>query len=297
MILLLVAAAVGFAGGVWLLATTLFPAPPALANALSRLHDNRPTRTITPSTVPSNSFLVQLGGRLLDRSSLDLVSGPRTLADLEVVRRPLEVHAGATAGCAIGGALLGPMMWGLLAITGAPVPIVVPLVLMPLGALVGLILPRVLLQSEAATARTDFRHALGAYLDILVLMLAAGEGAESAMGEAAKAGNGPAFMELRRATARAAYSGAVWNALDELGERVGIIEIREIAAAGTLAGEEGAAVRNSLVAKARSLRTSSLTAAEMAARQRSQAMFAPIVMIGFAFITFLIYPLLTNLSI
>ena len=250
----------------------------------------------TPSTAPSDSFLIRLGQRVLDRTSIDALSGEQTIKDLEVVRRPLEVHAGATAAAAIGGAMIGPVMWGVLTAVGAPLPVVISVAFMPVGALAGFVLPRALLQTEAATAREDFRHALGAYLDVLVLMLAAHEGIEGAMRKAAQAGNGPAFMELRRATTQAAYSGAVWDALDDLGDRVGIIEIREIASAGTLASE-GAAVRRSLVAKARSLRNSTLNASEVAARKRSQAMFAPIVMIGFAFITFLTYPLLTNISI
>ena len=296
MIVVLIAAAVGFAVGVWVLATTVFPAPPPLAAALQRLHDTRPPRQATPTTAPSDSLLVRLGQRVLERSQLDAIAGRQTIADLEVVRRPLEVHAGATAACTIGGAMIGPAMWAVLTVVGAPVPAVISVGLMAVGALAGFVLPRALLQAQAATARADFRHALGAYLDVLVLLLAGGVGFEGAMRKAAQSGNGPAFMELRRATTQAAYSGAVWDALDDLGERLGIIEVREIATAGTLAGE-GAAMRRTLVAKARSLRNASLVTAEMTARKRSQAMFAPIVLIGIAFITFLIYPLLTNLKI
>lgn len=296
MIFVLIAAAVGFAAGVWVLVSTVFPAPPPLADALHRLHDTRPVHAPTPTTSPSDSFLVRLGQRVLARSSIDAIAGRQTIADLEVVRRPLEVHAGAAAVCGIGGALIGPVMWAVLAALGAPVPAVISVAFMAVGALAGFVLPRALLQAEAAKAREDFRHALGAYLDVLVLLLAGGVGFEGAMRKAAQAGNGPAFMELRRATTQAAYSGAVWDALDDLGERVGIIEIREIATAGTLAGE-GAAVRKTLVAKARSLRNTSLVTAETTARKRSQAMFAPIVLIGMAFITFLVYPLLTNIAI
>ena len=296
MIVVLVLAATGFAAGAWLLASTIFPAPPDLARALDRLHDHRPMRTVTPSTAPSASTLVLLGRRLLDRASLDVLVGESTLADLEVVRRPLEVHAGACATGAVAGALAGPLLWAPAAALGLAVPLAVPALLVPVGAAAGFLAPRVELRARAARAREDFRHALGAYLDVLVLLLAGGEGPESAMRAAAHAGDGPAFMELRRATTQAAYSGAVWDALDDVGRRVGIIELREIASTGSLAGE-GAAVRRSLVAKARSLRTSTLAAQEIAARKRSQAMFAPIVLIGFAFVVFLLYPLVTNLKI
>ena len=175
-------------------------------------------------------------------------------------------------------------------VTGTQLPIIVPLWLMLTGAFAGFVSPRFVLRAEAKQARIDFWHALGAYLDILVLLLAANHGPEGAMREAALAGNGPAFMELRRATTQAQYSGAVWDALDQLGDRIGVVELQEIAAAGSLAGERGAAVRKSLVAKARSLRSSTLSAAESHARQRSQAMFGPILLMGFGFIIFLLTP-------
>ncbi len=133
---------------------------------------------------------------------------------------------------------------------------------------------------------------------MLVLLLAAGEGPEGAMETAARAGNGMAFIELRRATNQARLSGEpVWDTLDDLGRRLDVVELREIAAAGNLAGEQGAAVRRSLMAKARSLRTTSLSAAESQARRRSQSMFLPVVLMGVGFILFLLYPLITNIQI
>jgi Flp pilus assembly protein TadB len=176
-------------------------------------------------------------------------------------------------------------------------PVIVPMWLMIVGGLVGWFLPRLLLRNEATEARASFRHALGAYLDVLVLLLAAQEGPESAMDIAAQAGQGRAFDELRRATWQARLSGdAVWDTLDVLGRRVRVPELREIAAAGSLAGESGAAVRQSLTAKARALRHASLAEAETTARKRSQAMFMPLVLMGMGFVVFLIYPMLTNLS-
>ena len=79
---------------------------------------------------------------------------------------------------------------------------------------------------------------------MLVLLLAAHEGPESAMDLAAQAGQGPAFAELRRAVWQARLAGEpVWDTLDDLGRRLRITELREVAAAGSLAGESGAAVR------------------------------------------------------
>ena len=133
------------------------------------------------------------------------------------------------------------------------------------------------LRGEAAQARSDFRHALGAYLDVLVLLLAAQEGPEGAMDQAAQAGQGPAFARVA--------PGGVGGPLDGragVGRRstswavgCGFAELREIAAAGSLAGESGAAVRKSLMAKARAMRQRALAEMEAEARRNSQAMFAP----------------------
>lgn len=298
MIAILIAAALGFAGGIWLLVATIWPAPPSLAEALERLHSSAPLgASRLPSTAPSDSLLVTWGRRLLDRYQGDVLVDDKVTRDLAVMRRPVEMYAGACAVAATAGAAIGPAVWFLIALTGTQLPIIVPLWLMLTGVFAGFVSPRFVLRAEAKQARIDFRHALGAYLDILVLLLAANHGPEGAMREAALAGNGPAFMELRRATTQAQYSGAVWDALDQLGDRIGVVELQEIAAAGSLAGERGAAVRKSLVAKARSLRSSTLSAAESHARQRSQAMFGPILLMGFGFIIFLLYPLLTNLDI
>ena len=273
---LLVAVACLFAGGLWIVVSAVWPAPRRLAAALDELN----------------------GAARSGRSFVSFaLADEQTASDLDVVGRPLEVHAGSVALTTIFGAFVGPILWGLAAMSGTRLPVIVPVWGLVFGAAVGWFLPRLLLRAEAAEARTDFRHALGAYLDVLVLLLAAQEGPESAMDLAAQAGQGPAFAELRRAVWQARLAGEpVWDTLDELGRRLRISELREVAAAGSLAGESGAAVRQSLTAKARSLRQAALAEAETVARKKSQALFGPLVLMGFGFVIFLIYPMLTNLS-
>jgi tight adherence protein C len=69
----------------------------------------------------------------------------------------------------------------------------------------------VVLRAEAATARKDFRQALGAYLDVLVLLLAANEGPEGAMDTATRAGNGSAFIEDRGGSTSSTSATCTWN--------------------------------------------------------------------------------------
>ena len=296
--LLIMAVAVLGAAGLWLVVSTVWPGPRPLSAALSHLHSIGRTRSEFVSAEGyGESMGLTMGRWLVHRVRSGSLANEQTASDLELLGRPLEVYAGSMALTTIGGAVIGPTLWAMSAAAGTPLPVIVPLWLMVVGGLIGWFLPRALLRGEAAEARTDFRHALGAYLDVLVLLLAAQEGPESAMDLAAQAGQGPAFAELRRATSQARLSGdAVWDALDDLGRRLRISELREIAAAGSLAGESGAAVRQSLTAKARGLRQAALAEAETAARKQSQAMFLPLVLMGMGFVIFLIFPMLTNLT-
>ena len=296
--LLLVGVACACAGGLWIVATAVWPAPRRLGAALDELNAaprSRPTFVSADAMQPTWSL--SMGRWLVRHLKATTLADEQSAADLELVGRPLEVYAGSVALTTIFGALLGPTLWALAAMSGTRLPIVVPVWGLLFFAAVGWFLPRLLLRSEAAAARTDFRHALGAYLDVLVLLLAAQEGPESAMDLAAQAGQGPAFAELRRAVWQARLAGEpVWDTLDDLGRRLRITELREVAAAGSLAGESGAAVRQSLTAKARSLRQAALAEAETTARKKSQALFGPLVLMGLGFVIFLIYPMLTNLS-
>lgn len=296
--LLAVAAALVFAGGVWLIVSAIWPPRPSLASSIARLHTPGQPRTFVPTTASDSSSTVRAGRLLLRRMRSGAFSDSRTSADLAITSQPLEVFAGSCAVGAAVGLLVGPVAWVAVAATGTQLPIIVPIWLGLLGAVVGFFGPRLALRAEAARARRDFRHALSAYLDVLVLLLASGEGPEGAMSSAARAGNGRAFIELRRAINQAQRSGVpVWDTLDEVGRTLDVSELREIAAAGSLAGEMGAAVRKSLMAKARSLRATSLAQAESEARRRSQSMFLPIIVMGVGFVLFLLYPLVHNIQI
>ena len=67
-------------------------------------------------------------------------------------------------------------------------------------------------------------------------------------------------------------------------------ELCELAASVGLAGTEGARVRESLVAKASSLRAHELSEAESAAQSASERMSLPVVLLFVGFLVFLGYP-------
>jgi len=63
----------------------------------------------------------------------------------------------------------------------------------------GFVLPDLGIRSDAARRRRDFRHALGSFLDLVVVALAGGGGVETALNDAASIGNSWAFALIRRA--------------------------------------------------------------------------------------------------
>ena len=294
-----------FAGGVWLIVVGgVAGARPSLAGGAGpTAHAGLSRRSIIPTTASDRAIVVaSLGRWLLRRVRASVLADEQTACrpgarrpPARGVRRRLRVLRDRRR-CS-----LGPVVWAGAAIAGTPLPVAgADLVADAASAPSSVVPARVRAARRGGDGPHDFRHALGAYLDVLVLLLPPGEGPEWAMEIAARAGNGTgvhrAAPRHRRRPACPASRCGTPSTTSAVG--LGIAELREIAAAGDLAGEPGAAVRRSLIAKARSLRSTSLAAAETQPRRRkSQAMFAPLVLMGVGFVLFLIYPLVTNLSI
>jgi Flp pilus assembly protein TadB len=99
------------------------------------------------------------------------------------------------------------------------------------------------------------------------------------------------MARIRQALANARLIGITpWDAMARLGEDLGVEELRDLASALALAGDEGAKIRASLLARAASLRRKELADVEGKAGERSQSMLvAQLVMIA-AFFLFLAFP-------
>jgi tight adherence protein C len=284
MVLMLLTGAV-LGTGVLVLARSLTPVRPDLATALERL--NRPVAIVTSAPEEAHRVLVSLARALgMDR----LITGSIG-ADLRLLGRSRESHLARCLVVGLESALIAPAVAAVLRIGGFDLPMVMPLALLVGLALAGVVLPNVVLRSEARRRRRDFNHALGAFLDLVAVNLAAGRGVEGALDTAAGAGQGWAFAEIRRALYRAKIMGETpWTGLDLLAEELAIPDLRELAASVTLAGDSGAKVRASLAAKARALRTKSLADVEEAAQAASERMSLPVILLLCGFILFIGFP-------
>ena len=283
----------GAGAGLFLIARGIAPPRPSLAEALARLRWVPEPEPVV-AMEDRGGLVARLGlplAHLLARDKSAALLWPRVRRDLAVVGRSPERHLAEKVALALFGLLLAPAFAALLALAGAALPLAVPLWASVLLGLGGFLLPDLGVHAEAEARRGDFRHALGSFLDLVVIALAGGGGVETALADAASVGEGWAFSELRRSLEEARITReSPWLSLDRLGSHLGIAELGELAASVGLAGSEGAKVRASLSAKAASLRTHQLSEAEAAAQASTERMSLPVVLLFAGFLFFIGFP-------
>jgi tight adherence protein C len=211
--------------------------------------------------------------------------------DLALLGRPPERQLAEQATTAIIGVLLFPALTGLLGLAGLHLPWQLPAVCALLLGVAGFLLPALSARQEAAARRAAARHALAAFLDLVVLSIAAGAGVEAALAYAGATGRGWAFGQIRGALEAARLTRRPpWDTLGQLGRELTLPELTELAASITLAGTEGAKVRASLAAKAVALRNRQLTDAETTAQSATERMSLPLVLLFAGFLLLIGYP-------
>ena len=283
----------GFGTGVFLVARGIAPPRPTLAEALAQLRRQPEVEPIVKVDDPGG-FAARFGRPIADvlvRGGGDVLVWSRVRRDLAVLGRSTERHMAEKVTLGLLGLLLVPASVALLALAGASLPLSIPLWASVLCGLGGFLLPDLGIHAEAEARRRDFRHALGSFLDLVVIALAGGGGVETALADAASVGEGWAFDQLRQTFDQARIARETpWAALGRLGSELGVPELGELAASVGLAGSEGAKVRASLGAKAVSLRTHQLSEAETTAQAATERMSLPVVLLFAGFLCFIGYP-------
>ena len=283
---ILCGAAVGF--GVWLFLRGLVPAEAPLATALGALE--RP-----PVEIEANTFLDRLGLKLLEVADSLGLRMSRLRRDLAITDRSLSRHLAEKVGLGLLGLVLVPSTAAIMALGGVHMSLTIPLWISLIAATVLFLAPDFGVRSEAAERRKDFRHVLGSFLDLVVIGLAGGAGVESALQDAAEAGDGWGFARLSQTLATARVRKETpWVALGRLGSDLGVNELIELAASVGLAGTEGAKVRQSLAAKATSLRAHQLADTEAEAQSSTEKMSLPVVLLFAGFLVFIGYPAISR---
>ena len=302
---LVVLAAIGAAVGVGGLVRALSPAPVSLASALRALErdprrdgsddgDRPPGIGARPSALRVDRRLADHFARLV---SNDDAIGARLAPMLAVTGTSIETVCGEAVLGAAAGLLIPGLGWTVLTAGGLHPPFVVTLWTGLVLAGSGAALPFALLHTRANRARRAARRLVGSFLNLVVLSLAGGMGVESALHAAARAGGDQVSVRILNALALAQDAGfPPWVALDQVGRRLGVSELIDLAAVVGLAGSEGARIRTTLAAKAGSIRRRDLAEAEARANSVTERLFLPGVLLLVGFLVFIAYPAVSRIS-
>lgn len=294
----------GALSGAGVLMLVLILAPPAIqpAAALAELDSQRDerrlrqeARRLNPRERALPDWLDALGYRaaaLLRRTGIDLGA---LNSDLSVLGRSLERHLVTSLLLGLLGFGAPLLVTALGTLAGRPMGSLSLLVSLVLGAAMAA-LPTARLRSRAAQARRDFRHVVGSFLDLVSMSLSAGRGVPEALDAASALSDDPAMARIRDALAAARLRGETpWAAMGRLGETLRIDELRDLSAALALVAEDGAKIRESLSARATSMRRRELADAEGRAGENSESMLVAQLVIAIGFIVFLVYPALSGI--
>ena len=287
--------AAGSGGGCWLVVRSISTKPPRLDVLVARLgRPGIPAGLDRAEREELSNRLGRFAVRLVTRPEVE-DTAQRQLRRL--VGRPPERHAlDQLVGGAGGTAAAGLLSAGLIVLGIAPPPVVLAVLTIAVG-IGGFLLPDAVLRDEAERRRRAFRHALSSYLDLVNVILAAGGGIETSLHAAAEAGDGWAFAAIRQALDRSRLTNRTpWDTFAQLGEELGVDELRELAANVALAGSQGARIRQSLAAKADSLRGHQVAETEASAEAATERMTIPVAVLLFGFLVFVAYPAIQQIT-
>jgi Flp pilus assembly protein TadB len=267
--------------GCWLVISELLPAGPSLRAAIERLERD-------PATAAQSASWPERAGRKVSRAAPWL---PVPSSDLRLLGQDPSQWWATKVSFGILGLALVPVLTGVLALGGRTFPLTVPVAGTLAISAAMFFAPDVVTRLNAAEKRTDFRHALTSYLDLVALERGAGAAPTEALEAAAEVGGGWAFERIGASLDQARKaSRPPWDGLARLADEIGIAELADLAEIAGVAGQEGARILDTLGARAESMRAEALATTKAQAGSRSTTMVLPIAMLAGGFLVLLIFP-------
>ncbi|GAA4231846.1 Flp pilus assembly protein TadB [Streptosporangium album] len=290
--------------GLFLLIRALFPARPGLVTRLLALDAARegtaaPRMQLILPDEEVSSFRRGLGVRLARFYAARGWEAHSAKADLALLGKSFEGFLATKMLLAASGLLAFPLLVGWLLLMELGISLTIPLWAALAVAGVFFVLPDLQIKRDAARMRRDFRHVVGAFLDLVAMNLAGGRGVPEALMMAVSVGTPDAGDEgvnwamtrIREALGNARIVGITpWQALGQLGDEINVDELRDLSAALGLVADDGAKVRASLTARAATLRRRELAEVEGQAGERSQSMLVAQLLLCAGFVIFLSFP-------
>ncbi|MFF4773006.1 type II secretion system protein [Microtetraspora fusca] len=291
--------------GLFLLFRALFPPRPGLFARLTALDAAQagaepPKAPLIAPDEHVSAFRRDLGLRLARLYAARGWEARSIRADLALLGKSFEGFLATKVLLAAAGLLVFPLLVGWLALMGWGLSLSIPLWSALAASAVFFLLPDLQMRRDAAVRRRDFRHAVGAFLDLVAMNLAGGRGVPEALMMAVAVGSPDgtpgaganwAMERIREALGNARIVGITpWQALGRLGDEINVDELRDLSAALGLVADDGAKVRSSLSARAATLRRRELAEVEGKAGERSQSMLVAQLLLCAGFVIFLSFP-------
>jgi len=281
--------------GLFLLALALIPRRVSLARQIAafdsghaRQSARREPRALSEKESETSRRVGALAARLCAEQGWEF---PSVKANLSLCGKSFESYLAGKILLALFGLIFAPILAILAGLAGIRFSLVIPVWMGLIVAGIFFFLPDLDLKQKATARRRDFRHAVGSFLDLVAMNLAGGRGVPEALMAAGDIGSGWAMWRIRDALTNARITGQTpWQALGALGEDVGVEELTDLSAALSLVAEDGAKVRESLTARAASLRRREISDLEGKAGQRSQSMLIAQMLLCVGFLLFILYP-------
>lgn len=267
--------------GVVLVGVGLMPRPVRLADLLGRSSE-------------AEAPLVEVGegAGLLDRTGASLWrrlgAGPRISTALHLQGRTGADFMAEKFALALLGACLPATVGTIAWLMGNSLG-VLPVGLVLVAALVGWFVPDLLLLRSRGGLRQAASEAVFTYIDLVTLERLANQSSTQALTKAAALSDAVLFTELRTALERARLEQRpAWQALDEVGARLELAPLRDVADVMRL-DEQGAALSHALRARVRELRDGHLMTLKIEAERVSESltlwMVVPALVFGLILLT------------
>jgi tight adherence protein C len=281
--------------GLFLLAVALIPRRASLARQVAAFDANRSMRsTPQPTRAPDDKQSEasrRVGAAVARFCAEQGWDFPSVKANLSVTGKTFEGYLAEKILLGVLGLIFVPILAIMASLAGIAFPVFVPVWMALILAGIFFVIPDLELRQKATARRRDFRHAVGSFLDLVAMNLSGGRGVHEALMAAGEIGNGWAMWRIRDALTHARITGQTpWQALGHLGEEVGVEELTDLSAALSLVAEDGAKVRESLTARAASLRRREISELEGKAGERSQSMLIAQMLLCIGFLLFILYP-------
>ena len=255
---------------------------PVLADALAVLDERSPPPP--PDAVPGRHRVLLPLLRRMPAAVPD--------TDLELLGLGRDRFLLGAAGAAATLAAAGPVLVAVLTLWGTGLPFVVSTGFTVLGLLVGWTGHARRTRERADAARQQLRSALVAYLQQVSLLRRGGAGVSTALtlpGQLLT--DSWAMRRLRDELDLAQRAGLMpWDGLRRLGDRIDVDELADLSAIAATAGQDGAAVVGTLLARAESLRDELLADEHTDAHRASGEMSTPGALQVFLIAAWVLYP-------